>query len=79
MSSGFSPAILIPLVAIGMSLAIPIVAIVMDFKRRRLQFEERRAMIEKGMVPPALDESLGAARGIWPPNGRAACALASSC
>jgi hypothetical protein len=57
MSDGFSPGILIPIVAIAGSFAIPIVAIVMDFKRRRLHSEERRAMIEKGMVPPVVDEN----------------------
>jgi hypothetical protein len=57
MSDGFSPGILIPIVAIAGSFAIPIVAIVMDFKRRRLHSEERRAMIEKGMVPPPIDEN----------------------
>jgi hypothetical protein len=56
MSDGFSPGILIPIVAIAGSFAIPIVAIAMDFKRRRLHSEERRAMIEKGMVPPAIEE-----------------------
>jgi Domain of unknown function (DUF6249) len=57
MSDGFSPGILIPIIAIAGSFAIPIVAIVMDFKRRRLHSEERRAMIEKGMVPPAVEEN----------------------
>jgi Domain of unknown function (DUF6249) len=55
--SDFSPGILIPILAIGMSLSIPIVAIVMDYKRRRLHSEERRAMIEKGMVPPAVEDN----------------------
>ena len=57
MSDGFSPGLLIPLVAIGMSLSIPIVAIVMDYKRRRLHSDERRAMIEKGMVPPPAEDT----------------------
>ncbi|MEO8307700.1 MAG: DUF6249 domain-containing protein [Pseudomonadota bacterium] len=57
MSDGFSPGILIPIVAIAGSFAIPIVAIFMDYKRRRLHSEERRAMIEKGMVPPVVDEN----------------------
>jgi hypothetical protein len=52
----FSAGLLIPILAIVMSLSIPIVAIVMDFKRRRLHSEERRAMIEKGMVPPSIEE-----------------------
>jgi Domain of unknown function (DUF6249) len=57
MSDAFSPGILIPIVAIAGSFAIPIVAIVMDFKRRRLHSDERRAMIEKGMVPPAVEDN----------------------
>ena len=45
--------VLIPLVAVGGAFAIPIVAIIMEQRRRRLQCEERRLMIEKGMeVPP---------------------------
>ena len=56
MSEEFSPGILIPIVAIAGSFAVPLLAIVMDFKRRRLHSEERRAMIEKGMVPPTIEE-----------------------
>jgi hypothetical protein len=47
--------ILIALVAILGGLAVPIVALIFDFKRRKLQFEERRAMIEKGMQPPPME------------------------
>lgn len=47
--------ILIPLVAIVGGLAVPIVALFFDFQRRKLQFEERRTMIEKGMQPPPLE------------------------
>ena len=47
--------ILIPLVAILGGLAVPIVALFLDFQRRKMQFEERRAMIEKGMQPPPLE------------------------
>jgi Domain of unknown function (DUF6249) len=44
---------LIPLFAIGGAFAIPIVSIIMEHRRRKLQYEERRLMIEKGMqVPP---------------------------
>jgi hypothetical protein len=46
----------IPIIAILATFAVPIVAIVMDFKRRKLQSEERRAMIERGMEPPPLPE-----------------------
>jgi hypothetical protein len=48
--------ILIPIVAILGSFSVPVTAIIMDYKRRRLQSEERRAMIEKGMQPPPLQE-----------------------
>jgi hypothetical protein len=51
------PALLIPIIAIAGSFAIPIVAIVMDFRKRRLMFEERRAMIERGMDLPPLQDS----------------------
>jgi hypothetical protein len=66
MSEGFDTGILVPLVAIVGGLTIPITAIVMDFRRRRLQFEERRAMIDKGMVPPPLEED----RSPWGPRWR---------
>jgi hypothetical protein len=46
----------IPIIAILATFAVPIVAIVMDFKRRKLQSDERRAMIERGMEPPPLQE-----------------------
>jgi hypothetical protein len=49
-------ALLIPIIAIMGSFAIPITAIVMDYRRRQLQSEERRAMIERGMQPPPLEE-----------------------
>jgi hypothetical protein len=47
--------VLIPITAIVGTFAIPITAIVMDYRRRRLQSEERRAMIERGMQPPPLE------------------------
>jgi hypothetical protein len=50
-------ALLIPIIAIAGSFAIPIVAIVLDFRRRKLMFEERRAMIERGMELPPLQDS----------------------
>jgi hypothetical protein len=46
----------IPIIAILATFAVPIVAIVMDYKRRKLQADERRAMIERGMEPPPLQE-----------------------
>jgi len=57
--STFNPTILIPLVAIIFGVMIPIVAIIMDYRRRALVSAERRAMIEKGMVPPEIDEGPG--------------------
>ncbi len=36
--------------------AVPVTAIIMDFRRRALRSAERRAMIEKGMVPPTEEE-----------------------
>jgi hypothetical protein len=45
----------IPVIAILSTFAVPIVAIIMDFRRRQLQYEERRAMIERGMTPPPLE------------------------
>jgi len=56
MAAEFHPGILIPVVAIIAGVAIPIVAILTDVRRRELQSQERRAMIEKGMVPPELEE-----------------------
>jgi hypothetical protein len=47
---------LIPIVAIAGGLSIPIFAMYFDSRRRQLQSEERRAMIEKGMQPPPLEE-----------------------
>jgi hypothetical protein len=48
--------LLIPIIAIMGAFAIPITAIVMDYRGRKLQSEERRAMIERGMQPPPLEE-----------------------
>ena len=46
----------IPIVAIIGGFAVPITAIIMDFRRRKLQYEERRAMIERGMELPPLPD-----------------------
>lgn len=62
--------ILIPIVAITGSFAIPITAIVLDYRRRRLQYEERRAMIEKGMQPPPLEEKSYRADRLTPEERR---------
>lgn len=48
--------ILVPVVAIISVFAVPVTAIIMDFRRRALHSAERRAMIEKGMVPPTIEE-----------------------
>ena len=54
-------AIFIPIVAIVMSLAIPIVYTIMDYRRRRdiveAHHRERLAAIERGVDIPALPES----------------------
>lgn len=54
-------AVFIPIVAIVMSLSIPIVYTVMDYRRRRdiveANHKERLAAIERGMELPALPES----------------------
>jgi hypothetical protein len=42
----------IPIVAILATFAVPITAILADLRRRQLQSEERKAMIERGMQPP---------------------------
>lgn len=53
---------LIPICAIVMSLSIPIVAIIVDYNKRRriyeLHHKERLAAIEKGMEPPPLPPDL---------------------
>lgn len=46
---------LIAIVAVVGGLTIPVVALIMDYRRRKLQFEERRLMIERGMTPPPMD------------------------
>jgi hypothetical protein len=51
----------IPIIAIVGTFSVPITAIVMDFRRRKLQYDERRAMIERGMQPPPLED--GSSRG----------------
>jgi hypothetical protein len=54
-------AVFIPIVAIIMSLSIPIVFAIVDYKRRRdiveANHKERMAAIERGMDLPALPES----------------------
>jgi hypothetical protein len=55
--NGTGIGIIIPVVAIAATFSVPIVAIIADYKRRKLIAEERRAMIDKGMVPPPLHET----------------------
>jgi len=54
-------AVFIPIVAIFMSLLIPIVYVIVDYRRRRdvvdANHRERMAAIERGMELPALPES----------------------
>lgn len=44
----------IPIVAIVLSLCVALWAIYWDHQTKRLQYEERRLMIEKGMAPPPI-------------------------
>lgn len=44
----------IPLAAIVMGIGIAFWRMYLDHQRKRLQFEERRLMIERGMTPPPL-------------------------
>ena len=47
-------ALAIPLVAIVLGIGIAFWATYLDHQRKRLLFEERRILIEKGMTPPPL-------------------------
>lgn len=49
---------LIPIVSIAGGLAIAAIAIITDHRRKEAILEERRLMIEKGMTPPPLDNSM---------------------
>lgn len=46
--------ILIPIVAISAVFSIPIIAIIYHFRQKGKEMEERKLMIEKGIVPPPL-------------------------
>ncbi len=46
-------ALLIPIIAIVMGIGVGAWAIYWDHQKQRLQHEERRLMIEKGMTPPS--------------------------
>jgi hypothetical protein len=58
----------IPITAIVGAFSVPIIAIVMDYRRRKLQFEERRAMIERGMQPPPLEDMQSRAKRRFHPD-----------
>ena len=47
-------ALLIPIVSIILGIGVAFWAIYWNHATKRLQFEERRAMIEKGMIPPEM-------------------------
>ena len=47
---------LIPILAIVLGIGVAFWAIYWDHRQKRLQYEERRLMIERGMMPPALPE-----------------------
>src|SRR5882672_103346 len=48
---------LIPLVAIVMGVGIGFWTLYLDHQRKRLQYEERRLMIEKGITPPPMPDT----------------------
>ncbi len=56
-------ALLIPIIAIVMGIGIAAWAVYWDHQKKRLQYEERRLMIEKGMTPPP---DLAAERNVSP-------------
>lgn len=55
-------ALLIPILAVSLGLAIPIVAVLAEYRRKRALIEalnkERLAAIEKGVAPPAWPQNL---------------------
>ena len=46
--------ILIPIVAISAVFSIPIIAIIYHFRQKGKEMDERKLMIDKGIVPPPL-------------------------
>jgi hypothetical protein len=48
----------IPLVAIVMGIGVAFWRMYLDHQRRKLQYDERRLMIERGMTPPPLPPDL---------------------
>jgi len=49
---GFNVALLIPVLAIVLGIGVAFWSIYWDHQKKRLLFEERRLMIERGMTPP---------------------------
>ncbi len=58
-------AVMIPIVATVLGFGVVFWAIYWNHRKQRLQYEERRLMIEKGMAPPVLSEGEG---GRWTPE-----------
>jgi len=48
--------ILIPIVAIVSVFSIPIIAIIYHFRQKNREMDERALMIEKGIMPPPLEQ-----------------------
>jgi len=51
--------VMIPIIAIVLGIGVAFWAIYWNHRKQRLQYEERRLMIEKGMAPPVLSEGEG--------------------
>ncbi len=49
--------VLVPIFAIAFVFSIPIIAIVYYYRQRFREMDERKLMIEKGIVPPPLEKS----------------------
>ncbi len=58
-------AVMIPIVATVLGFGAVFWWIYWNHRKQRLQYEERRLMIEKGMAPPVLSEGEG---GRWTPE-----------
>lgn len=48
------PGELIPLSAIVLAMGVAFLSMYLDYQKKRLQYQERQLMIERGMTPPAL-------------------------
>ena len=47
--------VMVPIVAIVLGIGVAFWSIYWDHRKKQLQYDERRLMIENGMTPPALD------------------------